>query len=65
MSKKLSTEKLARKRECYSRSYFLGEKCTNNEAEYYALVLGLEMALKLNVRELVVEGDSELRGILN
>ena len=38
---------------------FLG-LCTNNEAEYRALILGLEEALKRGVRDLGIFLDSEL-----
>jgi ribonuclease HI len=34
--------------------------CTNNEAEYRALILGLEAALKLKMRHLKIFLDSEL-----
>lgn len=37
----------------------LGE-CTNNQAEYRALLLGLERARELGIRRLVVYTDSEL-----
>jgi ribonuclease HI/probable phosphoglycerate mutase len=33
---------------------------TNNEAEYYALIEGLKMALKNNLQCIHVEGDSKL-----
>ena len=38
---------------------FIG-RCTNNVAEYTALITGLEEALKLGVKKLIVRGDSEL-----
>ena len=38
---------------------FLGE-CTNNVAEYEALIWGLETALELGVRDITVLSDSEL-----
>jgi ribonuclease HI len=34
--------------------------CTNNVAEYSALITGLQEAQKLGVRKLIVRGDSEL-----
>jgi ribonuclease HI len=40
-------------------SRYLGQ-ATNNAAEYEALLMGLEEALKLGVRRLRVESDSEL-----
>ena len=33
---------------------------TNNDAEYLALIAGLELAIKLNIRSILVRGDSEL-----
>jgi ribonuclease HI len=39
--------------------WFIG-KATNNQAEYHALIWGLENALFLNVRSIKVELDSEL-----
>lgn len=38
---------------------YLG-KCTNNEAEYHGLILGLEEALKMGADELEVLLDSQL-----
>ena len=34
--------------------------CTNNMAEYEACILGLKMAIDMNVYELLVIGDSDL-----
>ncbi len=34
--------------------------CTNNEAEYLGLIIGLEYAKKLGVKALTVRGDSKL-----
>ena len=42
------------------KSLFLGDKVTNNQAEYQALILGLQLGLDLGFRKLQVEGDSEL-----
>ncbi|KAG5553224.1 hypothetical protein RHGRI_011177 [Rhododendron griersonianum] len=33
---------------------------TNNQAEYEALIIGLEIAKELNIRHLSVSGDSQL-----
>lgn len=44
---------------CCSGGRFLGE-CTNNIAEYQALIWGLETALACDVTDLVVRADSEL-----
>jgi ribonuclease HI len=38
---------------------FLG-MCTNNEAEYHGLILGLELALDLNADDVEILMDSEL-----
>ncbi len=42
-----------------SLSKFLG-RATNNEAEYAALIMGLQAAQALGVRKLRVAGDSKL-----
>lgn len=47
-------------KEISSRSVFIGNKETNNVAEYVALINGLEMAIEKNIQELVVKGDSSL-----
>lgn len=39
---------------------YLGPKQTNNEAEYSALILGLQAAIKLDIKTLSVCGDSLL-----
>ena len=40
---------------------YLGNSCTNNEAEYNGLILGLRYALdELEIKHLTVEGDSLL-----
>ncbi len=36
------------------------KKCTNNEAEYLGLIIGLERAIELGIYYLNVEGDSLL-----
>jgi ribonuclease HI len=41
------------------QGYFLGH-CTNNEAEYQALILGLEEAVKSKVKQLACYLDSQL-----
>src|SRR3954471_16805302 len=42
------------------RSFSLTEPCTNNVAEYNALLIGLQLAHQLGVRNLHAYGDSEL-----
>ncbi|KAL6219985.1 hypothetical protein ACLB2K_007743 [Fragaria x ananassa] len=44
----------------FSYSFQLDFKCTNNQAEYEALIIGLEILLDLGVREVQVFGDSLL-----
>ncbi|KAJ1438452.1 Ribonuclease H domain [Sesbania bispinosa] len=46
--------------EVFTISYHIGFPCTNNEAEYEALILGLHMARDLNVKQLKIKGDSKL-----
>ena len=46
--------------EIWSNYLFLGQKQTNNYAEYSGLIMGLEYALKMNITCLLVEGDSLL-----
>ena len=41
-------------------SFHLGKKCTNNAAEYEALILGLQLALDFGISCLDVYGDSAL-----
>src|SRR4051812_33668355 len=42
------------------RAFSLVEPCTNNVAEYDALLIGLQLAYQLRVRNLQAYGDSEL-----
>lgn len=46
--------------EIWSSRLFVGNKATNNEAEYAGLILGMKNAILLNIEELLVEGDSNL-----
>ena len=41
-------------------AYRLSFKCTNNMAEYEALILGLKLVTKLGAKRVFVMGDSEL-----
>ncbi|KAH9300658.1 hypothetical protein KI387_012241, partial [Taxus chinensis] len=41
-------------------SFQLDFPCTNNTAEYEALVLGLQVALHLGVKSINIFGDSQL-----
>jgi len=41
-------------------SYKLAFDCSNNEAEYEALIAGLKILRKMNAKKIAVYGDSEL-----
>ena len=41
-------------------STFVGKTATNNEAEYTGLIFGLQQALDMNIKSLMVKGDSLL-----
>ncbi|XP_019258730.1 PREDICTED: uncharacterized protein LOC109236944 [Nicotiana attenuata] len=41
-------------------SFVLGETCSNNAAEYQALIVGLEIALEMKILQLEIYGDSKL-----
>lgn len=47
-------------KEIWADYLFIGEKETNNIAEYNGLIMGLEQASKLNIKNLIVQGDSLL-----
>lgn len=47
-------------REVVQEGYKYIPHATNNEAEYTALILGLEEALKLGIETIRIEGDSNL-----
>lgn len=46
--------------EVWSDNFFVGEKFTNNHAEYAGLILGLQQAKVMGIKVLRVEGDSLL-----
>jgi ribonuclease HI len=46
--------------EIWSKKHFVGEKQTNNYAEYMGLIIGLEEAEKQQISSLQVKGDSLL-----
>jgi ribonuclease HI len=46
--------------EIWMKSVYVGDKNTNNEAEYTGLIIGLTEAINLNIKNLAVEGDSLL-----
>jgi ribonuclease HI len=47
-------------KEIWGDSFFVGEIFTNNHAEYAGLILGLQQAKFLGIKNLKVEGDSLL-----
>ena len=44
----------------FPRAFSLTEPCTNNVAEYNALLIGLELAKELGIKHLEAYGDSQL-----
>lgn len=46
--------------EISNASVYVGDKITNNHAEYSGLITGLEMAIGLGIEALQVYGDSQL-----
>ena len=46
--------------EIWSNHFFVGENATNNHAEYAGLILGLQQAIEFNIKNLLVQGDSQL-----
>jgi ribonuclease HI len=44
----------------YHSFSLLKEECSNNEAEYEALIFGLLLALSMDIQKLLVYGDSQL-----
>jgi len=46
--------------EIWNKAHFVGDKQTNNYAEYMGLIIGLEEAAKQNISSLQVKGDSLL-----
>ena len=49
-----------RSRYSENHSYKLNFQCTNNIAEYEALMLGLKLLKKVDAKQIMVRGDSEL-----
>ncbi|XP_057249308.1 uncharacterized protein LOC130590775 [Beta vulgaris subsp. vulgaris] len=41
-------------------SFMLTQLCSNNMAEYQALIIGLQMAIEMGLRDLDIHGDSQL-----
>lgn len=44
----------------WSFGYYLGDKESNNQAEYTGLIIGLQAAHRFGVKRLIIEGDSLL-----
>ena len=44
----------------YEKSIYVGDKITNNIAEYNGLILGLNAAIDLKIKNLIIKGDSLL-----
>ena len=49
-----------RNRYSENHSYKLNFQCTNNIAEYEALMLGLKLLKRVGAKQIMVRGDSEL-----
>jgi ribonuclease HI len=47
-------------KEIWSESFFVGENATNNHAEYAGLILGLQQAVEIGIKRLLIKGDSQL-----
>jgi len=47
-------------KEIWTGDFFVGVTFTNNHAEYAGLILGLQQAKEMGIKELFVEGDSLL-----
>ncbi len=46
--------------EIWCETYYIGDKFTNNYAEYMGLIIGLKKALALDIKKITIEGDSLL-----
>jgi len=46
--------------EIYSEACPIGINNTNNEAEYLGLIYGLQKAVELNIKDILINGDSKL-----
>lgn len=47
-------------KEIWSNDFFVGDKFTNNHAEYAGLIMGLQQAKEFGIKSIRVEGDSLL-----
>jgi ribonuclease HI len=46
--------------EIWANSYFVSDDATNNVAEYFGLIRGLKRAIKMDIQNMTVRGDSLL-----
>lgn len=46
--------------EIWANSYFVSDNSTNNVAEYFGLIRGLKRAIKMNIKNIIIKGDSLL-----
>lgn len=46
--------------EIWSRSLFVGNKSTNNIAEYMGMIIGIQAAKELGIHNIIIKGDSNL-----
>jgi ribonuclease HI len=46
--------------EIWTGTFLVGENATNNHSEYAGLILGLQQAVELDIKSLLVKGDSQL-----
>ena len=46
--------------EIWNNSVYVGDNTTNNVAEYLGCILGLEQCVNLEIKNLIIEGDSQL-----
>jgi len=46
--------------EIWAQPIYVGDMCTNNISEYVGLILGLQQAKNMNIKKLLVKGDSQL-----
>ena len=63
-SKKLkdleNTDYVKKENEYFTTFYYIGDKETNNVAEYYGVLIGLYAAIRLGIKNLLVKGDSQI-----
>lgn len=56
--------------EIWNKAHYVSARQTNNYAEYMGLIIGLEAAVNLDIKELLVKGDSllvikQMKGLYN